>query len=367
MPFLAVYLEKVRHTPLDVIGATYLASGVLTLLSQLAGGRLTDLYGSKPIMLLGYISSVVSAAATGYLILVGARVDLLLTLYPVFSLFRGVSNPASSALVASMPRKNLVQTGFSLQTVGGNLGFGFGPAIGGFLAERFGYATVFGLSSIMAAVATLITLARIPRVKALHQYAGKRSRIRPDGFMLVVLLEIFLIFFVNGYMYTTLSLYSAQFLHTTNQELGYLFATNGFTIVLLQLPLMRLLERMRLLKTAPALGAGLTALAFIVVSQASGFIQLEESMFTSTLGEIFITVPTQMLVTSKSNQTNRGTYQGYYSASTSLGRSVSNFVGPSMIGVFYQDPPGTWLVTSAVAVGVAAAYALTAGRGSGEF
>ncbi|MEM3670236.1 MAG: MFS transporter [Thermoprotei archaeon] len=357
MPFFAVYLENSRHTPLSLIGVSYLLSGALTLVSQLAGGRLTDLYGSKPIMLFGYVSSIVSSAFTGYLIYENSNVLLLLTLYPLFSLLRGVSNPATSALLAAQPRKSMVQTGFSLQTMGGNLGFGFGPALGGFLADRLGYAAVFALSASTAATATIITLVKVHASSTPELSSGSHvPRALPDKWTAVLLLEVFGCYLVNGFTYTTLSLFAAGFRHTSNQELGYLFATNGFTIVALQLPLMRLIDRANLTKVSPGIGVALTGLAYLLVAGAKGFFGLEYAMLVSTLGEILISVPSQLLVTAKSQAGNRGVYQGYYAASSTLGRSLSNFIGPSVLGIYESQPGLAWYAAFGAGLFVAASY-----------
>jgi predicted MFS family arabinose efflux permease len=94
-PFLAVYLSSVRHVPFETIGVVYLAAGLLSLASQLAGGRLTDSIGPKRVMLVGYFFSIVSALILSYLIGVGANTGLILVAYPIFNFLRGVSQPAA--------------------------------------------------------------------------------------------------------------------------------------------------------------------------------------------------------------------------------------------------------------------------------
>ncbi len=136
MPFLAVYLEVERHVPLSIIGLAYLVSGLVTLVSQLLGGRLTDSLGSKTILLIGYSSSIVTSIVIGLTIEFRASVEIILLLYPIFSFVRTFSQPAAYAIVAGESSANL-RTGFSIISIGGNLGWAIGPALGGILAQIY--------------------------------------------------------------------------------------------------------------------------------------------------------------------------------------------------------------------------------------
>ncbi|MHB8566282.1 MAG: MFS transporter [Nitrososphaerales archaeon] len=365
MPFLAVYLEEARHIPLSIIGVTYLASGLLTLLSELLGGRLTDSIGPKKVMLIGYTSSVVSAAILGVLIQTGASAGVILVIYPIFSLFRAVTQPATSAIIANQEPK-YVRVSFSLLNVGGNLGFAIGPAIGGFLSQDFSYSTVFLFSAAVAAIVGGITYARIAPGQLTHAAkegsAPRRLSWKEDRALIAFLILTMGSFLAVGYEITPLSLYVAGFLSFSNLEIGYLFATNGLIIVALQLPLTKLLERSKYLVLPLIVSAIFTASAFFVASAARTFLEFELVMLLVTLGEIFQSVPSQTVVTLFSRAGNRGMYQGYYFAFTTSGRSLASFLGPSSFSLLSFNPGLAWIIVGGFSLLVGSGYYIISPR-----
>ena len=334
MPFLAVYLEVARGVSLSIIGFTYLLTGFFILASQLVAGRLTDSLGPKRVMLIGYVSSLISAIILGQLIEVDASVSLILLLYPVFSFVRTISQPASSAIIASQTREN-IRLGYSVITVGGNLGFAIGPAIGGVLAQEYDYSSVFLLSAATSGVVGIIATFGIKggmllsaNKKASRAVSRRWLSWKRDRTLLTFLLLTMGSFLAVGYEITPLSLYVAGFLRFSNEQIGYLFATNGLVIVILQIPLTKVMEKTQRLITPLIFSSAFAALAFVVASLSSTFAEMEAVMVAITLAEIFQTVPSQTVMAYFSRSGNRGTYQGYYLAFTNVGRSIASFVGP---------------------------------------
>ncbi len=361
MPFLAVYLEIERQVPLFIIGLAYLVTGLVTLVSQLVGGRLTDLLGSKRVLLIGYGSSIVISIILGLLIEFRASVEFILLLYPVFSFVRTFSQPAAFAIVAAENVSNL-RTGFSIISIGGNLGWAIGPTLGGFLAQVYDYSAVFLLSAVSAIIVTLITLFMVEGHLALHPPSAKPVRALLSwtedrnliGFLILCLAAFTLI----GFETTPLSLYVAGFLKFSNEEIGLLFATNGIVIVLLQLPLTRYFARFRNLVTPVVSSTIAAAISFFLASFSTTFFEMEVVTIIVTLGEILITVPAQTILSLFSRLGNRGTYQGYYSAVTNSGYSLSAFFGPVSFSLFFFRPSLAWIVVGALSLVIGLGFVL---------
>lgn len=368
MPFLAIYLEVGRNVPLSTIGIMYLASGFLTFLSQLVGGRLTDSIGPKRVMIAGYLASFIASIILGVMVQFRAIIVAILVLYPIFSLARGISQPATSSIIANQD-PNQYRTGFSLLAIAGNLGFAIGPAIGGVLADIYSYAVVFVISALTALTTAIIAQINI--------HGGKFQNIRsvsaspraerwldwtPDRNLVTFLVLTMCAFIAIGYEITPLSLYVAGFLKFSNSEIGYLFATNGALIVVLQLPSVRLVKRFKRLLTPLALSAFLTFLSYTLASLSKTFVEMELVMVLVTLGEIFLTVPAQTIVSLFSKSNNAGTYQGYYSAFSSVGRSLATFLGPLSFQLFVLDPQIAWLLIAIFALAVGFGFLLLSPR-----
>ena len=364
MPFLAVYLSSIRDVPLGTIGAVYLVAGLMSLVSQLLGGRLTDSMGPKQVMLLGYAFSVVSALVLSYLIGVSADTLLILIVYPIFNFLRGLSQPAASAIVANVEIKNL-RTGLSLLSIAGNLGFAIGPALGGVLAQTVNYSSVFLLSAAVPAVTSAITAFWV-RGGLLGEPDTLSLRTPPtlhwkgDRNLILFLILTFCGYLAIGYEIAPISVYVQDFLSFSPEAIGYLFATNGLVIVLLQLPLSGYFFRAKKLVYPVIASCGFAALSFVMGALSSTFWEWEGMMVVLTLGEIFLTVPSQTVLTLFSTAENRGTFQGYFSAASIGGRSMAALTGLYSFQFFAADPQLGWYAIAGFAVFLALCFRLLA-------
>jgi len=365
MPFLAVYLSSVRGVPLTTIGADYLVAGLLSLASQIVGGRMTDSIGPKTVMLVGYLFSAVSSLVLSYLVGAGADTGFILVAYPVFNFLRGVAQPAASALVANNEIGNL-QTGLSLLAIAGNLGFAIGPALGGLLAQTVDYSSVFLLSAAVPVVTAAMTLLSVGGGLLAAPVGGARRRSSAalrwgaDRNLILFLLLTLGGFVAIGYEIAPISVYVQTFLSFSPEEIGYLFATNGLVIVLLQLPASAVFARARRLVYPIIASCAFAGLSFVAAGLSSTFLQWEGVMVLLTLGEIFLTVPSQTVVTMFSSAESRGTFQGYYSAAAIGGRSLASFVGLYSFQLFAADPPMGWYAVAGFTVLLALGFYLLA-------
>jgi MFS family permease len=363
MPFLAVYLAVSRSTPFWFIGTIYLATGATTLASQIIGGRLIDLLGPKRIMLAGSASSIVFALLLSYLIQTDAAVGFLASLYPLSAFARGLSQPAPSAIIASYDRDEMTR-GFSFLNIGSNLGFAIGPALGGVLASMYSYSSVFFFSAgvfalVMASTLAWIDTGALPGVASIDEETQPIRRWlswKDDRTMILFLVLVFCSFVASGYEITPLSLYAASFLHLSDDLIGYLFATNGIVIVILQIPLMRFLSRWKTMVLPLIVGNLVMVAGFLTTVISTGFLDLEIVMIVLTVGEMLITVPSQTIATIYSSAGNRGTRQGYYNAVVNTGRTISSFVGPLTFSLLFFEPALSWYAISALTIVTAVGF-----------
>jgi MFS family permease len=370
MPFFGIYLLETRGVSLATTGLVYFAAGVLNLGSQLAGGRLTDAMGPKRVMLAGYITSIFTSVILGYMVLANAGPELFFAAYPVFSFLRGFSNPATGSIIAEQPASQL-RPGYNLLTIGGNLGFAIGPAVGGPITDAFGYSTVFFLSAAVVVPVIILTVFMIRggiRHRKDAEGVAKRSLTwKTDKNIIMFLLLTGCLFISVGYEITPISLYVAHFLSFTNTQIGYLFATNGLVIVLLQLPLIALFQRSRNLALPLLISPLLLVLSFVFAGVSTGFLQYEGVMVVITLGEILLTVPSQTVIALFSRAGNRGTYQGYYYAASNTGRSTASFLGPASFEALAFAPALGWYAIAAFTICVFAGFMLLGPRIQRDF
>ncbi len=365
MPFFGIYLLEARGVSLAMTGLVYFASGVLNLVSQLAGGRLTDAVGPKKVMLGGYMASIATSAGLGFMVLVNATPFFFFAAYPLFSFLRGFSNPATGSIIAAQPVEKL-RPGYNLLTIGGNLGFALGPALGGPITDLLGYSAVFFLSA--AAVVPVIALTLFMIEGGVRQRKGAEGAAKrtlnwgSDRNVILFLLLTGCLYVSVGYEITPMSLYVADFVSFTNTQIGYLFATNGLVIVLLQLPLTGLFQRTRDLVRPLLFSPLLLTASFVMAGLASSFLEFEAVMVVLTLGEILLTVPSQTVMALFSKAGNRGTYQGYYYAASNSGRSLASALGPASFQALTFAPALGWYAIAAFTLLVFIGFALLGPR-----
>jgi MFS family permease len=297
-------------------------------------------------MLVGSFFAIASALALSLLISTGADTVFILVAYPAFNFLRGIAQPASSAVVAHHEIKNL-STGLSLLSIAGNLGFAIGPILGGYLAQTIDYSSVFLFSAavpvVTSAIAALAIRGGLLSGKKMSD-AVSRPRLRwgADRNLMIFLALTLCGYLVLGYEIAPISVYVRNFLGFSPEEIGYLFATNGIVIVILQLPMSKFFFKMRRLVYPIIAGCGLATLSFLVAGVSSTFLEFDLMMVILTLGEILITVPSQTVVTLFSTAESRGTFQGYYSAASIGGRSLAALVGLYSFQVLARTPSLGW-------------------------
>jgi MFS family permease len=369
LPFLAVYLAVSRDTPFWIIGVSYLATGLLSLVSQVIGGRLVDTMGPKRVMMIGMALAVPFTLVLGYLISVNSSVAAIAILYPISTLARGISGPAQSSLLVTHDVKKM-NAAFSILTIGGNLGFAMGPLIGGVLASAYNFSAVFFFSAATSVVTLLMATAWIeggplPRLQALQSRAGSLSGWldwKRDRNVIIFLFLTFCAFLISAFETTPMSLYAASFLHIPTVEIGYLFATNGVVIVILQFPVIRTFERLGTLSTPLIAGCLANAIGFVGIGVAHDFTQLEVWIIVLAIGEILLSVPSQTIISLLSPPSNRGVYQGYYLGAVNAGRSMASFLGPLSFTILGSAPEDSWYIVAGAILAVMLGFAALSPR-----
>ncbi len=360
LPFVGVYLAVARNTSLEAIGAMYLAVGIFAFVSQMAGGRLVDSMGPQKVMMIGYTGSIASALWLGYLINSSADPYLIAAFYPASALARGLCVPVPGSIIAASQDKAMLNR-FSYITIASNLAFGVGPAIGGFLSQYYDYPLLFFFTAGVFAITAAVSFLTIPKGRLYDSTVEKvRRRLswKQDRIVILLLVLGFFSFLISGFDIQPLSLYGATFLHISNVQIGYLFSTNGFGVVLLQIPVIRIVQMMKR-KLLPLIVANLVCVVgFIIAALSTTFVELELVMIILTVSEMLLTVPMMALMASFSRPETRGTFQGYASATQNAGRSIANFVGPTLFGVFIFEPGLGWYAISAIAILIALSLAI---------
>lgn len=360
-PFLAVFLIQMRHVPQTEVALLYLASGLLGILGQIAGGKISDLLGTKAITVLGLAVSGAFYGLLAFFVTYNASSYLIMISYPILSLFNNLAQLALSSHISDRPKARMAN-GMSLLYAGANLGFTIGPVSGGYLAAYLGYSSIFtfGLLTTMASAIVAFVGIKINPKYALRTPIGKTSgkgTVKLTSSLLIFFTLILLSWFAIGFQAIPLAVYETSYLSLSTIKVGIVLSANGLLITLLQVRFSKLIGIERRLRLFPiALGSAIMAVGFVGIGFSSGLTGLLLSIILTTVGEIMVAVPTQVVITLFSREYNRGTYQGYYFAFSRSGIAISSASFPLVFGIFAIHVYSAWILMAVVSVLLALSY-----------
>lgn len=350
LPFISLYLHRERGLPMTVVGAIALANGVVSSLGRVAGGELADRVGRRPALLGAVGWRVVLFLGLAALVATEGPVWAIAGVYLAVRITGALAMSAITALVADVAEAGRRVEAYGLLRVGGNVGWAAGPALGGLMASRLPYWTLFGATAALTAGA-LGLLARHVRnvggaVGDTEPPVGAREVLADRRFLGFVVLSL-LVFVVAGQLVSTLSVFTVDRLGLSEAHFGGLLTLNGLLVVVLQYPLARAVAGLprRGLLVGGSLLYGLGYLAF-------GFLRTYPLLFLAigvvTVGEMLF-APSALAVTADlAGERKRGQYFGAYGLAETLGWSLGGFVGGVLLDAFRTWPPGTWGTVAAL-------------------
>lgn len=152
-----------------IFGATF----VTAFLMSPIWGRIADKYGYKPILIINGFGIATSVLLMGFVHSV--------EVFFVLRLFMGVVTgfiPTSLAFISSQTPKNIAGKTMGTLQMGSVSGTLFGPVIGGFLADTFGFQYTFIITSSAVSIAALLVILGVREIKkekkkGNHDYSRK--------------------------------------------------------------------------------------------------------------------------------------------------------------------------------------------------
>jgi MFS family permease len=342
-PFLFIYLHNVRGIELDTAGLIVGTNAAVGLVAGPVIGSLVDRVGPRTTLA---VSLGFMAAGYGGYPLVHEPWEGF-----VASALAGIGNggfwPSQSSLIARLTPRHQRHQAFAMQRVMMNLGIGLGGLTGGLIAttSRPGTFTALFLGDAGTFLVFAAVLALVPRPPA-ADVGGEPLRgsyadvLRNRVFVGVVALNF--VFITAGMaQLETLPVYAKNQADVTERGIGLLFFVNTLVVVLAQLPVVRLLEghrRMRTLALLGAIWAGalmLVPIAGIFLSGAAAVAMLAIVFATIAVGETLHGTVQAPLVTDLADHRLIGRYM----AASAFSWGVGFTVGPAVGGVVLKHAP----------------------------
>ena len=347
--FLVLYLTDKGYSAAEA-GTAVASYGAGHLLSSAIGGYLADTIGRRATIAISMFASAATMVAL-------SQVDGLLLITGLAGL-AGVAaelyRPASYALLTDLMRPEDRVVGFGAYRLAVNAGFAIGPAVAGLLAEQ-SFTLVFVGDAITSAIFGIVALLWLPegrKTRRDEEPGGFRDALRDRSFVRFMFAS-FLAAAVYFQFETSLSLHvrDAGF---SRAAYGALLSVNGIVIVLLELPIASVTQRLSAPRVMAA-GMVLVGIGFGATAFAETMPLLVLTVIVWTMGEMLNAPVATAYAADCAPVHLRGRYTGLTSFMWGLGFAVGPAVGTRLYSL---EPDILWASCAAVAT-IAAVLALT--------
>jgi MFS family permease len=362
MPFLTIYLTSQRGMSEAAAGRMLSLYGVGGICGAYLGGRWCERIGALRLQTIGLFLAAPCYFLVGQWQSWPGIAGSILAL----SLLNEAIRPANAVALAKLTTTANRTRAFSLQRLAANLGFSFGPAIGGFLAEvNFQLLFVVDALSTLAAAVALAYFFRLrrlasPTAEQHHHAAAAGSPLRDRTFVafLALTLASMIVFMQFG---ATYPLYLHDHFAMEKPQIGLMYAVNTSIIVAFEMLLIDAVKHWSLMRTI-AWGSFLSCVGFGILPFGSSGYYAVFAMGVVTIGEMLSFPLSSAFVANRSGPGREGVYMGWHTATHAL----AWVLGPGLGAAIYEvNRDALWLSSLAVAVLVLVGF-LALGRRVGS-
>jgi len=352
LAFLTLYLTSQIGLSEGAAGGMISLYGLGAVAGAYAGGKLVDRVGAVRLQ-----TVCLALACPAYLTIplwrhpaaIGASVLLL-------SLLTECVRPANATAIAKLTAQADRTRAFALQRLAANLGFSFGPAIGGFLA-LVNYRLLFlvdGLTTLAAAgiLFAYFRMRRLPGEAPRDASAPVLLGPRYDRQFLLFLGLVLISSVVFFQFLATYTLYLRDHYGFDENIIGVMFAVNTIVIVAFEMVLIDHVKRWPLARTI-GWGSFFVCLGFGLLPFGNSFAFAAFAMLIMTLGEMLSLPLMTGYVANRAPPGSEGQYMGYKAVTV----SIAAVLGPALGSATYQvNPDAVWLASLAIGFVVLAGF-----------
>lgn len=336
IPFLTVYLVTELNFETDEAGIVMSCFGIGGLLGSIAGGWLTDKIGSFYIQFFSLL-----LASPIFIILSGLDSVLEMSLVVLLlSFINECFRPANSASIALYAKKGNLTRSFSLNRLAVNLGFSFGPALGGFLAT-ISYAWLFYGNSIASIIAAIVFFwyffkrekRNKRRVREPEELTGFENISSPyrDKWFIIFSIFCFLYACVFFQLFTIMPMFYDESLGFSKATIGILLAFNGLFVFITEMPVVQFTDRRFNVYINIVIGSIFLLIAFVWIIIDDSLFSCFMSMMFLSLSELLVLPFIATVAAKRSTSQNRGAYMGLQGLSISMAFVVMPILATKLI------------------------------------
>ena len=352
LPFLGVYMTDHLKFSLENTGIVLSFYGIGSVLGSWLGGFLTDKFGEY------YIQSWSLFLSAPIFIIMPffSSVDMMALLIFLQSAISDTFRPANSVAITKYARPENLTKAFSLNRMAINLGFSIGPALGGILSG-ISYNFLFIVNGIGAVTAGIIYVIFFRRRNKIFREKKKleptktiekkvtKSPYKDYPFLLYSFLcAVFAVCFFQ--FFNTIPLFYKDVAKLDQSTIGFILGYSGFIIVLLEMPLVSLAERVLKIPQILSIGIIMSGVSYLLLLFGSNIPLLLLSMSILSIAEIWV-LPFMSTVTAlRAERGNKGAYMGLNGIAFSFSFIFTPFLGTYVVSHFGFD--SLWIGSFAI-------------------
>ena len=352
LPFLGVYMTDHLKFSLENTGIVLSFYGIGSVLGSWLGGFLTDKFGEY------YIQSWSLFLSAPIFIIMPffSSVDMMALLIFLQSAISDTFRPANSVAITKYARPENLTKAFSLNRMAINLGFSIGPALGGILSG-ISYNFLFVVNGIGAVTAGIIYVIFFRRRNKIFREKKKLEPTKPIEktvtkspykdypFLLYSFLcAVFAVCFFQ--FFNTIPLFYKDVAKLDQSTIGFILGYSGFIIVLLEMPLVSLAERVLKIPQILSIGIIMSGVSYLLLLFGSNIPLLLLSMSILSIAEIWV-LPFMSTVTAlRAERGNKGAYMGLNGIAFSFSFIFTPFLGTYVVSHFGFD--SLWIGSFAI-------------------
>ena len=352
LPFLGVYMTDHLKFSLENAGIVLSFYGIGSVLGSWLGGFLTDKFGEY------YIQSWSLFLSAPIFIIMPffSSVEMMALLIFLQSAISDTFRPANSVAITKYARPENLTKAFSLNRMAINLGFSIGPALGGILSG-ISYNFLFIVNGIGAVTAGIIYVIFFRRRNKIFREKKKleptktiektvtKSPYKDYSFLLYSFLcAVFAVCFFQ--FFNTIPLFYKDVAKLDQSTIGFILGYSGFIIVLLEMPLVSLAERVLKIPQILSIGIIMSGVSYLLLLFGSNIPLLLLSMSILSIAEIWV-LPFMSTVTAlRAERGNKGAYMGLNGIAFSFSFIFTPFLGTYVVSHFGFD--SLWIGSFAI-------------------
>jgi MFS family permease len=323
--FLSIYLKDHLHFDIPRVGWAMGFFGAGSLTGVLLGGRIADRFGYRLLMtsslLLGGSLFIVASFVTSF--------EWLCLVLFLMSCIGEAFRPANMASVGHYSSPENYTRSVSLLRLATNLGFSFGPAIGGWIAG-ISYQSIFivdGLSSIAAGfmLAVFLKKGNLKKTTQVQKNVDDTRALGPLSDKLFLFFLPLATLYSAAFLqfFTTMPLYYKDVAALSESQIGWLVSLNGLIVAVFEMVLIYKIENKWNQFNFIFIGALILVASYVTFLFTDSIQWIILNTVLISFSEMFALPFMNTFMNSRASENTRGSFASFYTMSWSASQVIT--------------------------------------------